>query len=114
MTLGLEFGVDYAIRVYGKDAELWAELGLPRRAAANEWVDLGTVEHRPGGPDEKVWAEIRIEACAMPARFWRFTIEGAIEDVHPITLETGSGTLSDFWPTVLLFAGGLLVAREID
>lgn len=93
------------------DRALWEVLGLRYCGADDDgWQDLGvtsapTSADRPG-------AEVRVELCQMPARFWRFTISPLIEDVKPVVLSTGSGALSDFWPTVELFAGGMLVVER--
>lgn len=95
-TLGHPFNV------YDADRALWEALDLPYHgmAAHADWVEVGTVEHEAN--EGEVWAEIRIEAMLMPARFWRFTITPRREDVHAVTLDR---------PTVLLFAGGMMTAE---
>lgn len=97
-------------------ADLHAKLGLrpvsPFRDIWEEpphgWHDLGTVTVRPNGPEDKAWADVRVEVTYAPATFWRFTIEPLIEDVHHAILTTGSGCLADYWPAVMLFATGML------
>jgi hypothetical protein len=110
--------IDHEFRVYDEDRALWEELGLRRvgLVPAGDWIDLGTVEHRPGAEDgdSELWARIKVEACLLPARFWRFTVTaGEVEDVHPVVLETGSGSLSDYWPTVLHVANGCLTFKPV-
>lgn len=100
-------------------SDLYESLGLrkPNRlrwdapTPGTRWDDLGVVEVRPGGSDEKVWATVRVEVCQMPAMFWRFTIDPSIVDVDAVTLSTGSGDLADYWPSVLLFATGMMTVK---
>lgn len=99
-------------RLYEEDRALMSELGLEPHVQFKhgEWKTLGTYEHRPS---ELVWARVTIECCAMPAHFWRFSIEQAdVEDVQSMTLKTGSGSLTEYWPTVLHVANGCLHIEE--
>lgn len=102
-------GVYYA-ETYTKDRELFDRLGLRKFAighgfddrdeSLNDWRDLGTVEFE--------WASVRVEVTCLPAQFFRFTVTAKSEDVQTVTLTTGSGSLSDFWPTIDLWASGML------
>jgi hypothetical protein len=107
-------GIYYA-ETHSKDRELFRQLGLREFAIGqgwsdsdprlNDWRDLGTVEFE--------WAEVRVEVCCLPAQFFRFTITAKTEDVQGTVLTTGSGALSDFWPTIDLWASGMIgVAKE--
>lgn len=71
------------------------------------WRVLGTALFAYSD-DTEPWAEVLVEVNPMPARFWRFTVTPLKEDVHAVTLSTGSGSLLDYWPTVCLFAGGMM------
>ncbi len=100
----------------GTRGDIYDRLGLRRpspfrgmvQPSAGEWRDIGTTEVRFDG---ELWATVRVEISEMPAVFFRFTITPAIEDVQAVTLETGSGKLDAYWPSVLLFAGGMIHAR---
>ncbi len=89
-------------------------LGLDpvRRAPrAYAWLDFGTVavEEGEGGT-------VQIEASYAPATFWRFTITSAPgTDWEAVTiLETGSGSLAEFWPIARQFAVGMLAVASVD
>lgn len=88
------------------ELELFEKLGLkPGAAPHGEWQMVGVVaiHDRP----------ITIEVMKMPAAFWRFTLAAWPADNQPVrTMTTGSGTLVDFWPTVLLLHTGMFKVKE--
>lgn len=52
----------------------------------------------------------------QPAHFFSFTltpVKGAETLKKPLKFNTGSGTLSDFWPTIQLFLEGM-IDLEVD
>jgi len=91
----------FRARTYKRDLPLFEKLRLtPFTDAPRGWSDVGVVE-----TDR---ASVKIEVSALPAQFWRFTITARIEDVQPGVIRTGSGALSDYWPTVELVINGTL------
>lgn len=89
---------------YDEDRPLFKDLGLKPFGfldLRSEWHECGVVKLDS--------AHIKVEVCCMPAQFWRFTIEGNIQDVRSGVLSTGSGTLTEYWPSVLHWANGCLV-----
>jgi hypothetical protein len=52
-------------------------------------------------------ASAKIYVTCMPAQFWKFEIQTDENKIY--ILETGSGTLSEYWKTVELVATGMLV-----
>ena len=85
-----------------KDLPLFAQLGLPPfKAKGGERTLVGRVPFKDGSY-VKVWV------TAAPAQFWHFEVYCVEGDrIHKVS--TGSGSLSDYWPTVRLLAEGLLV-----
>lgn len=82
------------------------------RRSADGWRILGMALF--AYDDTEPWADVLVEVMPMPARFWRFTITPLKKDVQAVTLSTGSGSLLDYWPTVVLFAGGMMHADVPD
>lgn len=99
------------------DEELAASLGLRDWPApstddvfgpyTDDYVDMGTAELRYAS-DAKPYARVKIEVYALPAQFYRFTVEIIDGEGMGGVLKTGSGGLSDYWPTVLHFAQGMI------
>lgn len=92
---------------YLEDVPLAEELGLQWSGPGKDffapdrgWRDLGMVE-----VDEGEGGLVKVEVTAMPAMFWRFTIES---QGRTTVLSTGSGTLRDYWPIAEQFAMGML------
>jgi hypothetical protein len=89
------------------DSNFFESVGLPRHdnaklPHAQDYL-LGTVEIEGGSVN--VWV------CAMPAQFWKFEITPFDSD-KLIVLSTGSGNLATYWPTVRLFAGGMIGIKK--
>jgi hypothetical protein len=88
------------------DLPLFAELRLlPFKACRSERALVGKVT-LAGGSYVKIWV------TAAPAQFWHFKVYCAENSkVHKVS--TGSGSLSDYWPSVRLMAEGLLTVDEV-
>jgi len=96
-------------QTYPIDLGLFRELGLPviRDAPHSERIEVGTV-HFPIG-------KIKIEVTCLPAQFWRFQLfPSDDQDGQRIILSTGSGPLSDYWPSVMKFLEGMIVVEELS
>jgi hypothetical protein len=96
------------IGLYDRDRALLEELGLDTmRMVGREWLDLGTAKVAD--------AQVKIEAIALPAMFFRFTITGLEDRVGSagIVLKTGSGAIYNFWPIVKTFAENMIWAEPI-
>lgn len=94
-------------QLYRADLALVQDLGLAIPAAlptTHEWFTLGEAK-RDG------WA-VTIEIMAMPAQFYRFTV--ATSEGARYVIETGSGTLHSYWPSVLLVAEGMFCTTRVD
>ena len=98
---------DYA-DTYSDDLELFESLGLKPFKRLKNWNKtlLGEVDNVDY--TVKVWVE------TAPAQFWSFEIFN--KDAQKITykLSTGSGTLSQYWPIVIMFATGMLVSERVN
>lgn len=69
--------------------------------------------------DEGPAATINVTVQKMPAPFWRFTITrpNEHEDYHErptetVVVSTGSGALTDYWPSAVLIAENSLVIES--
>lgn len=90
-------------QTYRDDLELFVRLGLPVFDVTDqEWHDLGTVQQGVSA--------VKVSVLCAPAQFWKFEISNAGDgSKYDIVLETGSGMLVDYWPTVEQICGGMLV-----
>ena len=99
-------------RLYPFDHHLLTQLlpkaTLPKTLPYGERVDLGThtLAHSRG-EDEQAIATIHISVIGMPAQFWSFSIEPVNSDCVPCVIRTGSGSLSHYWPSVVMVAEGM-------
>lgn len=88
---------------YFRDKDLFKNLGF----------DLFNVNHQKEFKvgeyklDDYDTAKITVFVKCMPAQFWRFEIQ--TDENISVGLETGSGTLSDYWNIALQFAKGMVV-----
>lgn len=73
-------------------------------------VVVGTVKIISPGDDEDTFGLIELSVSAWPATFWKAQI--TTTEGKYINLGTGSGHLSDFWPTFVLFAKGMIGVTE--
>lgn len=71
------------------DWNLLEQLGLRRAGFRREWTDLGTVRSED-------W-RIKVEVSAIPAQFWRFSINRR-DGKEKFVVRTGSGSFSGYWP----------------
>lgn len=93
-------------RTYDWDLSLFRDLGL------KAFVDIETQDEFEVGTVRTEEGEVRVRVSCMPAQFWVFDVlpDPEHSDARPIRLSTGSGSLSDYWPTVVLFLKGMMVA----
>lgn len=107
---------------YAEDRDFLLEHGLRPGNVNREWTEVGTITRNDvddeGQFDEPAWS-IKIEASALPAKFWRFTItrprylsESKSYEMETLVLGTGSGKLVDYWPTALNFAWNMLSVND--
>lgn len=91
---------------YPWDYDLFDKLGLPRFTIKDRNKQLLGVYRHPDYEN----ACVEISVTCMPAQFWHFkiiTAEGQIYNVN-----TGSGSLSTYWPSIELIFEGMLVIRK--
>lgn len=90
---------------YDEDLPLFLQLGLsPFKVKAHADVNCGTV--RIG-----TRAIVDVSAHCMPAQFWTFVIH-LKQPKRRLTLSTGSGLLSEYWPIIEKFADGMIAVDE--
>ena len=91
---------------YDKDLPLFRKLGLEVfRDLPNGTYNLGTVKGKGGGEAEvlvKLW----------PAMFFGFHITSS--EGEKFVVNTGSGSLTDFWPSVELVMDSMFVPKPVD
>lgn len=95
---------------YTEDVGLLRDLGLATGGFGYDWTDLGTVSLF-------ATTTINVEVAAQPAQFWRFTVTRPADTVDPepdevLVVSTGSGPLSDYWPSVVLIATNMLAVEK--
>jgi hypothetical protein len=99
---------------YRDEILLMHELGLnldESRLRHAEYVDLGTViELDDDDNDAELW-RVRVEIECWPSHFFRFTITPAEGDGRLCVIETGSGSLTTYWPVARLFAEGMVTYK---
>ena len=89
---------------YDTDFPLFAELGL----SPFEKLDH-MKEHHVGSAmvsDRKV----EIYVTPAPAQFWKFKIEKCLEG-ESCEITTGSGALSDYWPSVIVVCNSCFTVK---
>lgn len=101
-------------RFYSLDHELLRELGFDpnRELESHELNVLGTYEHHYDGKAEVAYRVV-IGVTPLPAMFWQFDVEPVTTDGKAVRVTTGSGALSDYWPSVKLLAEGMLNVRPL-
>lgn len=92
---------------YTADLALFRSLGLTPYADAPhaDWFTVGGAQLAYDGGE--VYATVTIEASCWPATFWRLTVRPTkpeSPDKARVLVKTGSGTLSKYWPLVLMLA----------
>lgn len=89
-------------KAYHKDLTLLMELGLkPWEAKHGEEKYIGQVNGRD--------YLVKIWVTCLPAQFYRFVIERG----HTYEVTTGSGVLSNYWPSIKLIAEGMLAIKFV-
>jgi hypothetical protein len=104
--------------MYAKDRELVLALGLSPmdgRHRHGEWLSLGLAPIH-WGPDgleegEREAGLIEIEVQMWPACFFRFTIT-CHETGRVTVVQTGSGSLHDYWRSAVMIAQGMFVPHS--
>lgn len=92
---------------YHVDLPLFAELGLDRFQAAAHGIEIHVgVARFPAG-------SVQISVSCYPAQFWKLEVERDEPEAH-IMLTTGSGSLTEYWPTVLLFLSDMMNVKEVS
>lgn len=112
------------------DAELMRSLGLAT-AFGRDWTNLGIVTVEEAEPEGEFGprpaALIEVEASAMPAQFWRFTIVRPRDDAETVggkvrgvyapmerfILSTGSGGFGDYWPMAQAVARNMATVERV-
>jgi hypothetical protein len=56
------------------------------------------------------FASISVYVTCMPAQFWEFEIEPDEGEMYKV--KTGSGTLSDYWQSIVLITSDCLVIEK--
>ena len=97
-----DFSNKFVSGIYSSDVRLFAKLGLKKysKIPTHEKYFVGEVK-LDNCSSVKIWV------CPMPALFWTFEIFNA-ERKETMIISTGSGSLSDFWNTIKLFADNML------
>ena len=92
---------------YRVDLELFHKLGLkPFKTNSQETLFVG--EYKLPHYDK---ASVKISVTCMPAQFWKFEVE--TDEDHKFIIKTGSGSLSDFWESVMKVAEGMFVVNAL-
>ena len=94
-------------KTYSWDLELFQELGLTPFSSDNQ-EELFVGEYKLPHYDK---ANIKIWVTCMPAQFFRFEIE--TDEDKKFEVSTGSGSMSDYWSSVLKVAEGMLVVNAL-
>jgi len=92
---------------YREDYELFDKLGLSRFDTNNK-EEIFVGEYKLPYYE---YTKIKIYVSFAPAQFWRFYVE--TEDGKKINIETGSGSLSDYWNMVLKVAEDMFIVEKI-
>ena len=94
-------------QTYRADSELLHKLGLKTFKTDNQ---KQFVVGKYKLPNYKK-ANVKISVTCMPAQFWQFEVE--TDEGGKYNIETGSGSLSDYWDSVLKIAEGMFVVNAI-
>ena len=93
---------------YSCDLELFHKLGLKTfKTESQEKIFVG--EYKLPHYDK---ANIKIHVTCKPAQFWQFEVE--TDGNKKFNIRTGSGSLSDYWESVIKVAEGCFVMNQIN
>jgi len=96
---------------YKSDIKLLNKLGLPAwESKINEETYLGEVFPFPEERGHSI--SIKIWVTCMPAQFYKFIVRNADEDIFS-EIETGSGSLTKYYPMALSVAQGNFVIKPL-
>lgn len=96
---------------YKSDIKLLTKLGLPVWVSkSDEEIYLGEVF--PFSKENGKSISIKIWVTCTPAQFYRFIVYNKEEDIFS-EIETGSGSLTKYYPMALAVAEGRLVIKQI-
>ena len=99
------------IKIYNKDIKLLHLLGL-KEWEANENEDAYIGEVFPNSKENDKSLSIKIYVTCLPAQFYKFIIKNEKENIF-LEIETGSGSLTKYYPMALAVAEGNLRIREL-
>lgn len=130
---------DFEAYTHNGDGKLLATLGLRTSGSGPAWVDLGTVEVAPASASNPYdcltgpcpASTVKVEVCAMPSMFWRFTITRSRDEVvddesaprgwravyepcQVYEMRTGTGSFGEFWPTAEMLAQHWFSISRLD
>lgn len=94
-------------QTYRTDLELFHELGLKTFKTDNK-KELFVGEYKLPHYNK---ANVKISVICMPAQFWKFEVE--TDEDYKCIIRTGSGTLSDYWNSVIKVAEGRFVVNAL-
>ena len=87
---------------YACDKALFSKLGLKQFSIADQ-TERFVGEYKL--PQEEV-GSVKIWVTCMPSQFWRFEIVNTSNECYEVS--AGSGSLSDYWPSIELILISLL------
>jgi hypothetical protein len=91
------------VGTYDRDKPLFDKLGLkPFKVGCGKRFFVGKINPHKN-------CSIKIWCKGLPAQFWGFEVVDVEGRHHEIS--TGSGALTDYWPSVLLVAGACFVIK---
>lgn len=91
---------------YTSDFDLFRRLGFKRFSIDDKEYHIVGIYKLP----DYNTAEIKVSVMCWPAQFWKFEIK--TNEGTYFTLTTGSGSLDDFWATMILFAQGMIGVKR--
>ena len=95
-------------QTYTQDLQLFKELGLkPFKVNCREKKYVGDYVL----PDYDI-GKIKIFVECYPAQFWSFEVETC--EGEKLEISTGSGTLSEYWESVIHVATGCFVVTKLN
>lgn len=94
-------------KTYQVDLELFQELDLKTfKTDSQEQFVVGEYKL----PNYKK-AKVKISVTCIPAQFWQFEVE--TDEGRKFHIETGSGSLSDYWDSIMKVAEGMFVVNAL-
>lgn len=96
---------------YKSDIKLLNKLGLPLwESKSGEEIYLGEVF--PFSKENGKSVSIKIWVTCTPAQFYRFIVHNTEENISA-EIETGSGSLTKYYPLALAVAEGNIVIKQL-